>query len=240
MIQGLSYSSKFWFKQVPVLSKEYQVITFDNRDVGKSDRVKKGYEINNMAKDAIALLNHLGLESAHVLGVSLGGLIAQKIAIEHARHVKKLVLIDTHSGGGYLEVTQELWNGVANAKEMSKEEAYRKGFEYATSKSFFEKNQDLIEKLVNLKIENPQSPEAYFRQFNTVPKFNVDDQLAQIESPTLIIHGEKDRVVPFQFAEKLEEGIPDAKLEIVKGAGHIGFLEESDHINRLILNFLQK
>lgn len=239
MIQGLGYSSKFWFKQVPKLKQQLQLIPFDNRDVGQSEMVGEVYEIEDMARDLKELLGKLGFDHAHILGLSMGGYIAQHLAVDWPELVDKLILISTHSGGPeYLNATENLWEEILDVEGLTEREIYRKGYRYSVTKDFFD-NQEEIEKLVDMRIEDSQPPAAYQRQFQAASGFDLTDRLVEIESDTLILAGDEDRVVPTQFAEQLEQGIPSAKLELIEGAAHLVHLERPDRLNSLILDFLK-
>ena len=112
LIEGLGYSSWMWYKQIPELSKEYRVIVYDNRGVGRSAKPDSEYTIELMADDAASLLTALGVESAHVLGVSMGGYIAQELALRHPEKVRSLILAGTNRGeGNALNKNSSLLNG---------------------------------------------------------------------------------------------------------------------------------
>lgn len=240
MIQGLGYSSRFWFKQTPTLSEHFKLIVFDNRDVGRSEKVEEKYSIGDMAKDTISLLDHLEIEKTHVIGVSMGGLIAQQLTINNPNRVKKLILLDTHPGGPeYLEATEDLWEEVTDVEGLSLEEIYRKGIRYAVTDSFFENRKDMVKKLVNMRKERPQPPQAFQRQFSAASQFDVRKKLSEIKRPTLIIHGEEDQIVPLRFGKELKEKIPDSKIRTIENAGHLAFIEKPEAVNESIINFLE-
>ena len=130
LLQGLGYPCEMWFSQVPVFSKDFTTIIFDNRGTGRSDKPDEVYTIQQMAGDTIALLNDLGVPLAHILGVSMGGLIAQEMAIEFPDRVKKLVLISTHYGTGYWEATKAVWEQILSMSTGTLEEILREKLKF--------------------------------------------------------------------------------------------------------------
>lgn len=239
MIQGLGYSSRFWFNQVPELKKHFRLVLFDNRDVGKSEIVEEEYEMEDMARDLSELIRELGFSHVNLLGLSMGGYIAQHLALEWPELIDKLILVSTHAGGpAYLEATEDLWEEILDVEGLTEREIYRKGYRYSVTEDFFA-NREEIEKLVDMRVEDSQPPAAYQRQFQAASRFDLTDRLDEIESDTLIVAGEEDRVVPTQFAEQLEQGIPSAKLALIDDAAHLVHLERPDRLNSLILDFLK-
>ncbi len=240
MIQGLGHHADFWFLQVPEFSKHFQLVIFDNRDTGRSDKPDEPYSIAGMAADVIGLLQELGLDRAHILGASMGGYVAQEIAMEHPERVKRLVLLCTHYGGPeYLQLTGELWQEILDVAGLSPEEIYRKGIKYSTTPAFFAGQTEMVEKLVRMRLEHSQPAHAFQRQFSAASQFCSKDRLSRIEAPTLVLAGREDRVVPPELVERLAGAIPNAKLQVIDGAAHLLFVEQSEKVNRLIVDFLK-
>ncbi len=179
LIEGLGYSSWMWYKQIPELSKEYRVIVYDNRGVGRSDKPDSEYTIELMADDAAALLTVLGVESAHVLGVSMGGYIAQELALRHPEKVRSLILAGTNKGeGNSLNKNSSLLNGylklwgllpgmleisgkasvpsINHNYGVSKEDKIMYGLSVALSREFFRDHPEEIDRIVKWRLENPQ------------------------------------------------------------------------------------
>ena len=240
MIQGLGHSSEFWFLQIPEFSKHFQTITYDNRGVGKSDKPNELYSIADDADDAVALLDHLQIEHAHVLGVSRGGYIAQELAISHPERINKLVLIGTHYGGlEYLEATGEMWSELLDVAGLSLEGIYRKAARYLLSQEFYANNPGVVDKIVALRMANPQPIDAFQSQLEGARKFDVVGQVKEISASTLVIAGTKDVVVPNWLSEKLANSIPSAQYVAIEGAGHLSFIEQPTLVNRTVLGFLE-
>lgn len=239
LIQGLGYSSKFWFKQVPELKERFRLVSFDNRDVGRSEIVDQPYEIQDMARDCEELIDTLDLGEVNLLGLSMGGYIAQRVALDIPDSIKKLVLVSTHGGDPeYLEETADLWEEILDVEGLSLEEVYRKGFKYSLSEDFFEGREDLVEELIAMRMENPQPPEAFQRQFQAASNFSLGDGAGDIEAPTLVVSGENDRVVPPKFAKRLNRLIPSSRLEMVADAAHLLHIEQPAKLNSSVKEFL--
>lgn len=179
LIEGLGYSSWMWYRQIPEFAKKYRVIAFDNRGVGLTDKPDSEYTIELMADDAASLLLSLGIESAHVLGVSMGGYIAQSLATRHPDKVKSLILACTNMGGGEaLSTNSKLLNGylklwgllpgmleisgkasvptLTNNYGLSKEDKILYGLSSAFTKEYFRDNPEEIDRIVKWRLENPQ------------------------------------------------------------------------------------
>lgn len=241
LISGLGYSARLWFLQVPELAKHFKLITFDNRDVGKSERLDKPYTITQMAADASGLLDHLGIETAFVVGASMGGYIAQELAIDQPERVRKLVLLCTHYGGAEsMQLTRHLWNEILDVAGLSIPEIYRQGLKYATTPQFLEHNPELAEELVRMRLVDPQPASAFHRQITAAQQFSAKERVHSIQAPTLVVAGREDRLVPLKLVEQLTGAIPGARLEVIENAGHLLFVEYSEEVNHIIIQFLQE
>ena len=240
LIEGLGYASWSWFQQVEEFAQHYRTIIFDNRGVGDSDKPDEPYSIELLAQDAAGILSALGINSAHVLGVSMGGYIAQQMAITYPHFVRSLVLSCTSCGGSNsLPITQEALDSMLNVSGLTPQEVIRQGLSVAFNKQFLESHLDLVEKMVLLRMEKPTPRYAWERQFAAARSFDIESKLTKIEVPTLILTGLDDHVLPSQNSFLLAERIPGAKLVTIPDAGHLFFIEKFEEYNRLVLNFLQ-
>lgn len=241
MIQGLGHSSRFWFLQVPEFSKHFQTIIFDNRGVGESDKPDEPYSIAGMAADAVGLLDRLRIAKAHILGASMGGYIAQELAISYPSRVERLVLLCTHYGGPeYLALTGALWQEILDVAGLAPEEIYRKGIKYSTTPEFFEDRKELVEKLVRMRLESPQPAYAFQRQFAAAAAFSSKERLHQIGAPTLVLAGQEDRIVPLELTERLTRVMPNARFEVIANTAHLLFIERPEAVNRAVIDFLKE
>lgn len=241
LIEGLGYATWQWFRQIDQLAASYQTIIFDNRGVGDSDKPDVPYSIDLLADDAAALLKSLGLSKVHVLGTSMGGFIAQKLALRYPELVRSLVLACTSFGGSNsVPITQEGLDGMLNVVGPTLEDRIRQGFQAAFSRGFWSAQPELIDKLVSWRLAKPTPRYAWERQFNAGASFNAEDDLAQIQAPALILTGSEDTVVPPQNSVLLAQRLPHAQLLTVPGGGHLFFIEKAAEFNRYVLDFLHQ
>lgn len=245
LIEGLGYYHWMWFRQVPELSKHFQVIAFDNRGVGDTDKPDVEYSIKMFADDTAGLLKELGIEKANVLGVSMGGFIAQELALSHPDLVKRLVLVCTTFGGPEsVPMTMEAWQVLNSGKPgASAREVARTALSVAVSPEFMESEPDTVEFIIDKQFENLQPVYAYRRQFAAALEFwgkdNTAGRVGSLSIPTLVIHGSADRTVPVANAERLAARIPGAQLKIIEGAGHLVFIERPEEFNKAVIEFLK-
>jgi 3-oxoadipate enol-lactonase len=236
LIMGLAYTSHMWFRIRPALTEHYRTVAFDNRGVGRSDMPAGPYPLALMASDARAVLDAAGVERAHLFGVSMGGMIAQEFALNYPNRVRSLILGCTAAGGPTVvraepEVTQLL---LARDK-MSPEEAAQAAvpfiYDEATSR---ERIAD------DLAIRRPWfvQPEAYLAQLQGILAWESYSRLSSIGVPTLVIHGESDRLVPPGNGRLIAARIPGAKLVIIPHASHLFLTDQTELTLTAIAAFL--
>jgi pimeloyl-ACP methyl ester carboxylesterase len=242
LVMGIGYDSSLWtLEQVPALSTRFQVVIFDNRDVGRSSKAAAPYTIADMADDVAGLLDALGIQGSHVLGLSMGGLIAQEFALRHANRLDRLVL--TGSGAaparGAVDPIQT-WSWV-KANDATGEAFAGLQFTSLFSTAFLRNREAVRETSVLLK-SNPHrvTPEAYARQAQAYLQFDSLDRLGGITAPTLVVVGEQDLVTPPWIAREVADAIPGARFEVIRGDGssHVVPIERPDDFNELVSNFL--
>ncbi len=235
LINGLGFRPWAFFKQIPTLSRHFSIITFDVR----GERNLKG-GVADFAADTVALLDHLGVRKAHVLGTSLGGFVAQYLALERPNLVERMVLVGTSYGGRGAEATSP-W---ALARMMgwpsfSVEGAFRRGLETATSEAYRARHPEEFERIVRWRLADSPTLSTYYEQVRAATRFDVSGGVGSITSPTLVIHGVEDRYVPVANAVALAEAIPGAKLRVLEDAGHLVFIEQAADVNREVVTFLK-
>lgn len=236
LIMGLGYPSDAWFRTRPVLAAKYRTIAFDNRGVGRSDMPDGPYPIPVMASDAAAVLDAARLESAHIFGISMGGMIAQEFALQYPQRVRSLILGCTASGGPHaVRSDAETTAMLMGRGNMTKEEAAEAAVPFIYDKGT---PRTLIDE--DIERRRPFFPEAkaYNAQLQGILAWEAYSRLSKISAPTLVIHGESDRLVPVGNGKLIAERIPGAKLVILKNASHIFPTDQTEAAHRAILDFL--
>ena len=234
LVGGLGFGRWGWFKQVPAFSRHFRTITFDVRGERRLDN-----GVGDLAGEVVSLLDHLGVKKAHVLGTSLGGFVAQELALIRPDLVDRLVLVCTSYGGPGPEsisprALSDMLGGVFSA-----EGAVRRGLETATSGAYRDEHQDEFEQLVDWRLADMPSDAAYYEQARAGAGFDLSRDVGHITSPTLVIHGAEDRYVPVANAAALAGAIPGARLRVLDDAGHLVFIERFADVNREVVTFLK-
>lgn len=235
LIGGLGFGRWGWFRQVPALSRHFRVITFD----AKRERVLKD-GVADLASDVVALMDHLKIKKAHVLGASLGGFVAQELALLRPDLVERLVLISTSYGGrGREAMSPSALADMLGWGSFSPESTVRRGLESATSEKYRAEHPDEFEEIVHSRLADSPSQTAYYEQMQAGARFDISGDVEEITAPALVIHGAEDRYVPPANAAALAEALPDAKLRVLDEAGHLVFIELFADVNREVVNFLK-
>src|SRR3989337_1262325 len=241
LIMGLGANATSWEMQLPAFEREYRVVAFDNRGSGRTDKPKSPYTMPQMADDAAALLDNLGIASAHVFGMSMGGMIAQELALRHPQRVRALVLGGTMAGGpNAVMAGPQLIQPWVSTSLLPLEQAIENGLRFLYSEEFIERNRErLVARALELAPLQPPL-DAIQRQVMAVIQFNTLQRLADIKAPTLVISGTADRVVPPGNSRILAERIPGAHLVELEGAGHGFPAEKAEETNSTVLAFLRR
>ncbi len=241
LIEGIGYATWMWLRQLEALAGRHQVLIYDNRDVGRSDLAEQPYTIADMAADLAGLLDALGMGRVHVVGVSMGGFIAQEFALAYGERVRGLVLVGTHFGGAEaVPVPAEALQRMYPDQEMPPQERLRWAMAYAFAPGYAESHPELVDGLIRARLALPQVAEAWLRQANASRDFDTSARLGGLAGRTLVVHGEQDQVVPVANAQLLAERLPRAELAILPGGGHLVFIEQAERFNALVLDFLAR
>jgi len=240
LIRGLGSNADHWYEQVPAFSAHYQVIVFDNRGIGRSDAGEGDFTISTMAADIKGLMDGLGLRKAHILGVSLGGLVAQEMALAYPQRVQGLVLGVTACGGPHVVRRPEARYNVAPEKMFTGSQADAR---QALSALFAEKtlkdNFEKVERYLATSRRYPPTPEVLMQQRKAAETYDAFDDLPRITAHTLVLAGSDDARLPPENSRILSQRIPNAKLHIIEGGGHMVMLEQPRLANQIILDFLK-
>jgi len=238
LIMGLAYPSDMWHRTRPVLNARYRTIALDNRGIGRSDMPPGPYPIALMASDAAAVLDAAGVDSAHIFGVSMGGMIAQEFALQYPERVRSLILSCTAAGGPMAvraepEVTQLLMARGQMTPEEAAEAAVPFIYYSGTPRARIDED---------LAVRKPwlPKPEAYMNQLMGILAWESYSRLDQVKAPTLVVHGECDRLVPPGNGQLIAERISGAEFVLIPHAGHIFSTDQPDEAHRAALDFLAK
>ncbi len=252
LIMGLAADSRAWMFQVPDFAERYRTIVFDNRGIGRSSKPPGPYSIHQMADDAAGLLAGLGIDRAHVVGVSMGGMIAQELALRHPERVRGLVLACTYpEPDGDVEAqrtfaVRQFGGSVTEAGEVQIDLSALNPLDFfqhllprVFNQSFIEAELPKLMQLFSGALEYGFSLEAILGQVAAVMSHRATDRLHQIQAPTLVITGDADLLIPPGNSDILARHIPNAKLVKIPGGSHGFNFETPTVFNRAVLDFLQ-
>jgi 3-oxoadipate enol-lactonase len=235
LIMGLSYPSYMWHRSRPVLARRYRTVVFDNRGVGQSDAPPGVYSIALMASDAAAALDTAGIESAHIFGVSMGGMIAQEFALQYPERVRSLILGCTAAGGPHAVRAEPAALQVLSRQDMTPEESKEAIITFIYDPAT---PRERIDEDTAIRLKWYPSRQGYIGQLQGIFAWEAYSRIAQITAPTLVIHGETDRLIPPANARLIAERIPGAKLVLIPQASHIFETDQPVLAQQAILEFL--
>lgn len=239
LIPGFAAGRWIWFKQVGDLSRNFRVIVFDPRGVSASDKPEGPQTIGLLADDVAHLLQTLGVESAHIVGASFGGFVAQEFALKYSSMVRKLVLCCTSFGGpNHIAPAPETLLALASTKGLNSEERMRENLLLAFTPEYVRTQVAEVEEVVRLRATNDVPEYIYLSQLQAAMSFDAESRVEQTDKPTLVLSGDADIIVPVQNSRNLAARIPGAELHIVKGGSHTFFIEQADEFNRTVTEFL--
>ena len=243
LIMGSFGSLEAWALQIGAFQQFYKVIVFDNRGIGRTDKSPESYSIATMADDTVGLLDHLGIEKAHVLGMSLGGPVAQDVAINYPHRVRKLVLVCSMAGADGTHLHPDMLKAL--------------GMQDSSQRIDF-RNIDFIQIMTatvalafnDRSLSDSLSAQAgtwfkqfeidgFIKQWEAVTNYDALDRLHKIRARTLVITGTEDRLVDPRSSEVIAGLIPNSKLVKIEGGSHAFFMEMSARFNTEVLNFLK-
>jgi pimeloyl-ACP methyl ester carboxylesterase len=249
LLSGFTAQASGWSEPFTrLLQQQFSTIRYSHRGTGTSDRLGGDITLRELADDATGLLSALGIEKAHVLGVSMGGMVAQELVLNHPQAVLGLVLGCTtcggashsHREGGAVPAAPEVIALLTPQSGLSREEQVRRSWPAITTPEFLESHPEVLEERLRLSLINPTPIETSMKQMAAVQAFDSFERLPQIEAPTLVIHGDRDVLVPVANSYVLKERIPGAELRIVPGAGHLFTFEFPEESAAAVVEFLTK
>jgi len=256
MINGLSDNLDCWDPRlIEALSKKFKLVLFDNRDVGRSDTSEREYTMKTFADDTAGLMNTLGIAKAHILGISMGGMIAQELTLKYPEKVAKLILCSTGNRWCFSqevskillavgESSPEELTGMLLSLKAAKDfpEGYLKKHPFAVicfTPNFVKEHPELMDLLSKQNAKHPMSIESWRRQLKAMQGFNTQERLQQIRAPTLILHGKRDIEIPPENGSILAKVIPNTKLIFLEKSAHY-LVEEMKEVINILLEFLER
>jgi pimeloyl-ACP methyl ester carboxylesterase len=237
LISGQGMTLAAWWRTVAELSRSFCVLTFDNRDIGRSSPTPWPYVIAQMAEDAVSVLDAAGAQRAHVYGMSLGGMVAQEVALRHPDRVSALVLGSTTAGGSDAILDPWPMSFFVRAGAMAPEEAEWAAVPYNYSLRTRREHGERIAEDIARRIEHQTDTLAYLHQVAAAATHNAVGRLGSINAPTLVVQGEEDVVMPPLNGRLLAQGIPGAQLKAWPDAAHVYTTDEPE-ADRHIAQFL--
>jgi 3-oxoadipate enol-lactonase len=239
LIRGLGSNADHWDLQVPAFCPQYAVVVFDNRGIARSEGPNSPLTISLMASDTVGLMDALGIVRAHVLGISMGGMIAQEIALNYPERVNGLILACTHCGGSHFvqaapDIVKDLTDSFLGGRE-----AARKVVRCLFSPKTIQQAPDVIERYGQISKRFPPSSETLVNQLNAIQGHDTWERLVLVRNPTLVLTGSDDVLVPPENSRILADRIAGARLQVIENGGHQFLIERPEAFNRAVLEFLR-
>jgi len=242
LIMGLSANADWWGEEfLRPLTERFHVVTYDNRGAGRSGKPEGPYPIPLMASDAVGLMDHLGWESAHVMGASMGGMIAQELALEYPERVRRLVLLCTNCGGReQVMATPEVYALLNTPRDgLTPEDIAKLSMPLLFPQRYIDENPQKMEEVLEACLIAPIEPKCFVWQIMGVSKWSCYSRLADLRHPTLIITGTEDVLIPPENSRILADAIPNSRLVEIEGAGHGFQIMFPERMAEEVLTFLE-
>jgi 3-oxoadipate enol-lactonase len=239
LVHGLAYDRYGWGRLPDLLAEHFHVVLIDNRGVGESDAPPGPYTVAEMAGDVVGVLDELGIARTNLFGVSLGGYIAQELALTHPERIERLVLCSTAPGGPKAvpmpAATQQVF---ATYPTMEREAGLRMFVENSLGARGVRERPELVEEIFQYRLGHAPTVEAWVAQATAGATYDSYDRIGAIDVPTLVLHGGADVVVDPGNAALLGELIRGARVEVVQERGHLMVWEDADRVAELVTEFL--
>jgi 3-oxoadipate enol-lactonase len=245
LVTGLGWRGADWGSDLPSrLAQRYRVVRFDNRGTGASSLSAAGFGLADMAADAVAVLDAVDARTAHVVGISMGGMITQLVALDHPDRVDTATLIATHFGG--VEVVPPLPEAmklfdpaefIARGRDPAAMMRYQ--LEVICAPGFVRRNPAAVELMCDNVRAQPTTPNGFLSQLQAILSSDRSERVRDIGKPTLVLHGDSDALIPLENGRRLAARIPHARLEVIAECGHVVPLEAPEAVSRLLLQFFE-
>jgi pimeloyl-ACP methyl ester carboxylesterase len=236
LIQGMSGHSLHWGEPfLGGLESHFDCVAVDHRSTGESPRSDDPFTLADLADDAVAVLDELGIESAHVLGISMGGMVAQELALRHPERVRRLVLGCTYAGGEGQRLTapEVLQRLMAGMQSGDRDVALRTAWEINVSEAFA-RDEERYAAFREVSATRPVAVAVILRQMQAIGGHDTSARLPEIDAPTLVVHGTEDQMLPCSNGEAIAQAIPGARLEVLEGVGHLFWIEQPERSAELV------
>ena len=232
LIMGATFSRRMWHRTVPALAARHRVIWFDNRGFGESGPTTGPYTVTDLARDALAVLDAANVDSAHVYGVSMGGLTAQEVVLSQPQRVRSLVLGCTWAAA--TDRRRAAWSN-----ELRHHIPQRLMLSMSTPVLYGpRRNKSLIREDMTILRNERRNPRELSAQAKAAFTYESRHRLADVQAPALVIHGDHDRVIPFAWGRELADQLPNARFLPLPGAGHMYLTDNAEAANDAVLDFL--
>lgn len=233
---SLGSNLAMWDPQIPALEPHFEVLRYDTRGHGESDAPKGPYTLEMLAQDAVGLLDHLKIEKAHFVGLSMGGMIGQHVALSHPHRLRSLVLCDT--AAVVPQEAQPLWRErIATAREKGMQALLESTLERWFTPEFLKGNSPMLATIRKAFLATPV--EGYVGASEAISRLDTLDRLSEIKVPTLILVGEDDPGTPVAASEVIHRRISGSKLIVLPACRHLSNVERAEGFNRHLLAFLK-
>ena len=238
LIMGLGWDMTGWALMMPLL-KGYRVLRLDNRGTGRSAKPDAPYTIRQMAADVARCMSAAGMGSAHVYGASLGSMIAQELALSHPARVRSLILGCPSPGVIALPASPRWLRLTMGRQALSPEDSFRRAARLLYGVSLTERP-EAVEEVMHRRLAVKVTPVGIRRQFGAVLRWSSLRRLRRIRVPTLVIHGDRDRLIPVGNGRIIARLIPGARLHIFEGAGHVYGTDHPEEHQQVVMSFLEE
>ncbi|MDQ3032440.1 MAG: alpha/beta hydrolase [Myxococcota bacterium] len=239
MIRGLSRSSRYWYDLRPLLEPRFRVLVMDNRGVGRSDAPGPGFTTADMADDVAAVLHQSGVHRAHVFGISLGGMIAQHVALRHPGRVDRLVLGATTMGGrGAERAPHAAILGLLSAGRGTVADQIRVSMPWVLDAEAVARRPAVVDEWIAIAEAEPRNRLSVLGQLLAAAVHDTSDHLHRVRTPTLVVTGNRDRLIPMANSRRIASAIPGSTLQLLEGAGHDFPTERPDDVAHMLSEFL--
>lgn len=240
ILNGIMMSTASWTDFVSVYTKNnYRFLRMDFRDQGLSSKYPEEYDLNIHVDDLKGLFDHLNIKKAHIVGISYGAMVGILFELKYPEMVETLILSNTEAKvSRYLQAASDVWEEAAELNDGRK--FFKLSMPFIYSDYFYNNNWEWLKEREETLAESLTEEwfEALIRLSKSSKEFDIWDKLSKIKSPTLLIGGSRDQLTPVYEMEQMQHEIPEAKMIIIKDAGHASCYEKTDEFNTAVLGFI--